>query len=201
MTLDILNADFLGGAGGGYEPQRTNNALLTFVLGGNNNANVSQGASDEELTLALDTFPIPKDSNGIIEAAWLNEKRKFVGLPVFDDLSVVYKDFVDRDTAKMLRRWRYECYDPETGKIGLAATYKKKGWVSLFAPNGEYVRSYEIIGAWISNLDPGDIDMAGEDILRITATITIDKCIPRERLNPAGREQIGQSAPSGTRVI
>lgn len=200
MALDILNADFMGPTGGGYEPQRVNNALLNIVMGGNNNPNATQGARDDDLTLSLDTFPIPKDSNGIIEAGYLNEKRKFAGNPIFDDLSVVYKDFVDRQTAKILRRWRYEVYDPETGKIGLASQYKKKGWVSLFAPNGEFLRSIELIGVWPSAMDPGDIDMAGEDILRITMTLTIDKAIPREGLNPAGRENIGQSNPTGANI-
>ena len=201
MALDILNADFMGPSSGGYEPQRVNNALMTFQGPFTVEGKAVGSGGDDELTLALDTFPVPKDSNGIIEAGWLNEKRKFAGLPIFDDLSVVYKDFVDRDTARMLRAWRYSVYNPETGKIGLASDYKKTGWTSLFAPNGAYVRSYELIGAWPSAMDPGDIDMAGEDIIRITMTITIDKAIPRQGLNPAGREQIGTSPAQGSRTI
>ena len=156
-----------------WEPQRVNNALLHF----------SDLVGDDDLVLALSSFPLPKVTNGIIEVGFVNERRKFAGLPTFDDLSVVYKDYVDKGTADILWKWRKLVYDPKTGKIGLKSVYAKDGFAELFAPNGEFVRRYELIGCWPSGMDPGDADLAGEDTINITATITIDKAFPSDGFN------------------
>jgi len=162
------------------EPQRTNNALL-FIDG------LPGGlGADKQLTLSLVSFPIPKFTVAPIEVPFLNEKRKFAGNPVYDDLSVVYKDWVDKDTHKILNAWRYLVHNPETGQTGRARDYKKSGHVSLYSPDGEIERQYALIGVWPSAMDPGEIDMGGEDTVNITMTLTIDKAIPSLGLSPDG---------------
>jgi hypothetical protein len=173
MAIQLV-ADHVGSQH--WEPQRVNNAILHF----------SDLPGDEDLTLALSSFPLPKVTNGIIEVGYVNEKRKFAGLPTFDDLSVIYKDYVDKNTANILLRWRRLVYDPVTGVIGLKSQYAKDGWVELFAPNGEHSRFFDIIGAWPSGYDPGDIDLAGEDTVNITLTLTIDKARPTQGFNSHG---------------
>jgi len=165
MAIQLV-ADHVGAQH--WEPQRVNNALL----------HISDLEGDDDLVLALMSFPLPKRTMGIIEVGYVNERRKFAGLPTFDDLSVVYKDYVDKNTADFLWKWANMVYDPKTGVIGLASTYKKNGWVELFAPNGEHIRNYDIQGVWPSGFDPGDIDLTGEDTLNITMTLTIDKAYP-----------------------
>ncbi len=165
MPITLL-ADHVGSQG--WEPQRVNNAVLHF----------SDLPGDEDLALALASFPLPKVTNGIIEIGHVNEKRKFAGLPTFDDLSVIYKDYVPKNTSAILQAWRTLVYDPRTGRQGLKSEYAKNGWAELFAPNGEYIRQYDLIGCWPSGFDPGDADLAGEDTINITVTITIDKAIP-----------------------
>ncbi len=168
--------NFLDGVLGGrraatdLEPQRQNNALLHL--------NNIPGIADEELVLALSSFPLPKVTNGIVELPFLNEKRKFAGLPTFDDLSVLFKDYVTKPVADAILQWRHQVYNPHSGAIGLASIYKKTGFVQMFAPNGTLERQYDIFGIWPSAYDPGDIDMAGEDVLQITVTLTIDKAVP-----------------------
>jgi len=182
MPLNTLHADHIGGANGKFEPQRINNALLRIVgLDGGNSA-----GGENALELALSSFPIPKRTMGIIEIGYLNEKRKFAGIPTYDDLSVIYKDYIDAATARVLWKWNYQVHNPETGKTGLARAYKKSGSVTLFAPDGsgEFDRMMDVIGAWPSGFDPGDADLAGEDSVNITLTLTIDKVIPRKGLNP-----------------
>ena len=198
MTLATLNANHIGGVGGGFEPQRVNNALMYIAgLDGAAAAQTSVGLAaeiprEDVLVLSLSTFPIPKRTLGIIEIGYLNEKRKFAGNPTYDDLSVVYKDYVDQATAKILWTWHYQVHNPETGKTGLAASYKKSGWVSLFDPSGGSERQYKLVGIWPSAMDPGDIDMAGEDSINITVTLTIDKTIPSTGLNPGGEGAEGR---------
>jgi hypothetical protein len=176
MPITSVSTKSLGQAGlTDYEPQRVNNCLLVFNLG---------GSDDDTLELALSTFPLPKTSNGIIEQGHVNEKRKFAGNPIFEDLPVVYKDMVDVDIARILQKWRYTVYNPETGQVGLARDYKKRGTATLFAPNGGFVRTWTLIGAWPSSFDAGDADLSGEDTVNISVTITIDKAIPGQGVNP-----------------
>ena len=156
-----------------WEPQRVNNAVLHF----------SDLPGDEELVLALSSFPLPKKTHGIIEVGYVNEKRKFAGLPTFDDLSVIYKDYVDKNTANILLKWDRLVYNPLTGRMGLKAEYAKDGYAELFAPNGEFIRHYDLIGCWPSGFDPGDIDLMGEDTVNITLTLTIDKAYASDGFN------------------
>lgn len=169
MPLNTLNADHIGQVGGGFEPQRANNGLLYIVgLAGNEN---------DLLSLSLTSFPIPKSNVGIIEVRYLNQIRKFAGTPTFDDLSVVFNDYVDQNTAKVIADWFYLSHNPVTGKTAFASQYKKNGRAVLYAPDGTADREWECQGMWISTFDPGDVDMEGEDRIRITCTITIDKAI------------------------
>jgi hypothetical protein len=163
-----MSADAIALMQGDYEPQRVNNAVL-YIEG--------LDQADQDLRLSLDTFPLPKQQNGIIEADYLNEKRKVAGKVTIDDMDIVFKDYVDAFTASILWGWRNQVYQPRTGKVGLARTYKKKGSIVLFAPNGTGQRMWEIHGMWPANMDPGEIDMAGEDIIKITMTIVCDKAI------------------------
>ena len=184
MPINFLQG-VLGSTNFAFEPQRTNNALISVVgLEG-------QGTKDDILTLSVASFPLPKVNNNPIEVGYLNEKRKFDGNPVFDDLAIVFNDYLDVQTAALLWRWRYKVYDPTRGTIGLKSQYAKNGWITLFAPNGDekFNRVYKLIGIWPSQFDPGEIDLAGEDLVKITMTLTIDKAIPDRGLAPDGTSQ------------
>ena len=156
MTADAL---------GDHDPLRVNNALLEITGVGNVG----------ELKLALETFPIPKRALGIIEMGHLNEKRKYAGNPVFEDLSVVYKDLVTLEVKKALDDWWKQHYNATTGAIGYAKNYKKDGRVLQYGPDGRGSQEWRLKGVWISNFDPGDAEQMGEDFFRITLTLTIDK--------------------------
>ena len=183
MPLNYMGANHIGSTGGNHEPQRPNNALL-YIVGLGSTVGAGAGGKDDAITLSLSSFPLPKVTNNPIEVAYLNEKRKFAGNPVFDDLTIVMKDYIDIGTGAILQKWRYEVYNPETGQIGLAAKYKKAGLIKMYGPNGEFDREIELVGCWPSALDLGEIDMTSEDAVQISMTLTYDKYIPRSGLNP-----------------
>src|SRR3990172_12748075 len=98
MPLNALHANHIGAVGGGFELQRANNALLYIVnLDGNANNLV---------TLSLASFPLPKVTTNPIEVNFLNEKRKFAGMTTYEDLTVIFNDYVDPETARRLHAWR-----------------------------------------------------------------------------------------------
>ena len=92
FNQDLMSANAIAQMDGGFEPQRSNNAVL-----------IIEGLGPEQLlSLSLNTFPLPKQQNGSIELDYLNEKRKVAGKVTIDDMDVQYKDWVDKETAKIL---------------------------------------------------------------------------------------------------
>lgn len=175
MPLDNMNANFIGPGGGGpsFEPQRANMAVCFFTgLPG------ASGAKDDILKLSIRNFSLPKVSNGVIEIGYLNETRKFAGKPVYENISATFVDYVDAGSAASLWAWRRLVHDPVTGKTGLAASYKKPGHMILYGPDGNFDRQYDLVGCWLDNLDPGDIDYQGEDAVSLSITLVIDKFYP-----------------------
>lgn len=178
MPLDTLHADHIGASGGGFELQRANNALMRIVG--------LDGDLNDLFTLSLASFPVPKLNSGIIEVNYLNEKRKFAGMITYDDLTVVFNDYVDEDVSKLLHRWRYSVQDPVTGQMGRKNEYAKEGRVTMYGPGGDGDREYLLQGVWPSALDGGEIDFATEDGIKINLTLTIDKVIYDPAINLIG---------------
>ena len=174
MPIDTLNADHIGQVGGGFEPQRQSNGLLRIAgLAGN---------ETEVITLSLAAFPLPKSNVAIIEVAFLNQIRKFAGRTTYDDLSVQFNDYVDQNTAKVLADWFYLVHDPVTGRTAFKSEYARNGTWTLYDPTGGSDRVWECQGIWISQYDPGEIDMEADDRVRITATLTVDRAIYRQSI-------------------
>ena len=165
-----------------FEPQRSNNAILRIY----GNPDPSQGGgggggqsdNPDILELSLNTFPVPKRSQETVEIHWLNEVRKYAGKATYEDLTVEFNQYVDRDVADALWAW-YELVQSSKGendgRIGLARDYKKQGDVILFGPDGSNGRGYDVIGIFPSNLDPGDIDMSSSEVQQVSVTFSIDK--------------------------
>lgn len=182
MTLTLLSAEALTN----NEPQRVNN--YEIVINGVDGY--------DALEIAVESFPVPKSTIGVIELSHANEKAKFAGRPTFDDLTVVYKDLVTLDTRGILMAWYYSVYDPNTGKMGYAADYKKSGFVKAYGPDGGELGNhseFDLLGIWPSAFDPGDADHTGEDYVRISLTLSIDKA---KMADVVPLVEPGTSAPS-----
>jgi len=176
MPLADLTAAHIAAQQGSFEPQRGNNALVRFDI-------------DPEglLVFAVSTFPLPKLHNEPLELQYLNETRKFAGAHTVDDMDFTFTDYIDNPVALKLLSWYQRVFDLYNGKIGLARNYKSRGDLTLYGPNGEFDRRWELIGCWPSSFDAGDIDMSSGEPVKINMTITIDKAIPADGLDAGVR--------------
>lgn len=180
MPLSDMSAAHLASQSGAFEPQRTNNILLRI-------AGISTGQAGEDLlTLALESFPLPKTSIEPLELPYLNEKRRFATFATAENMTVTVKDFIDKPVMLALYDWFREGYDPFTGQTGLAGNYKKTGTVTMYGPNGAYERELHCLGMWISNFDPGEADMTSGDKVLINLDISIDKVLPGKGITDGG---------------
>jgi hypothetical protein len=171
--MNDLSASHLAAQGGAFEEQRGNNAILRiFDLA----ENVIVDRGEHLITLSLQSFPLPVTTVEALETNFLNEKRKIAGIVTFEDMEVMFKDFVDMRTARVLKLWHEKVYDPVTGRIGLARNYKKRGEIELFGPNQQFHRFWSCIGMFPTTFNAGQIDMASAEPVKISLTISMDKC-------------------------
>ena len=170
MVIDNLSGDFLAAQKGAYEPQRKYNFLLEVGL---------DFPSDAELLqLSLGDGALPQESNDEIELPWVNEYRYVAGKTRFQQSTWRFKDYVDKNTASVISRWRQTVYDPERGSVGLARNYKRIGSVRMFAPDGSSERVWEYKGLWPQSVNYGDLSMGDNDIVMIEVTFRYDKAVP-----------------------
>ena len=164
-----MSAGILDGPNG-YEPQRQNNGLLYVVI---------PGLDSTPLQLAIRSFNLPMEQNGVVQVGHLNEKRKFAGNVEYQNINCQVYDYIDLDTAGFIAAWRKRVYNPANGKIGWKRSYAGAGYINLFGPNGQYTRTYNLIGVWPSQYDPGgQVEQESDQIMLVTMQLEIDKAIP-----------------------
>lgn len=168
--------------GGGFEPLRKSNFAAVFYGVGNADLFV--------LSLRETNFPAVKMVRKGMK--YFNETMHYAGsVAPFEEQQLKYVDFMDRNLLKELWNWNEEVWCPESGSIGRAATYKKKGDIFLLPPgagggqcpgsvsHNDGVRTWHLEGCWPMSLnyDPAQHEDDGNPIL-INLTISVDRAIP-----------------------
>lgn len=152
---------------GKFEPQRRGHFEVQFegFPGG------------EFLTLAVQSMFLPGEESEVIELPYMNEKMRYAGGTTFNGGELVIRDFVDKDTYKLVMEWRKQVYDPQTGNVNWTGNYKKDGYVIMTAPDGSVQRKWRILNAWVSSVGVGSLEQGTYDVNTISCTITFDKAI------------------------
>ena len=113
---------------GGWEPQRKSNfALIIPDLG-----------DDETLVLSLKNVTLPAMAMTPQSIKHFNQHVQYAGaVAKFNNMSIGYRDYIDRQVIPTLSRWFKKVWNPSTGAIGRASSYKKKGSLFLLPPGME----------------------------------------------------------------
>lgn len=149
-----------------YEVQRANNFEVVFT---------NLGANTQTLSLAVTSTSIPDDSNGVITLSYQNANVKVAGVHSTGDISLTVKDFITADVEAIIRDWRKEVYDPDTGAIGFAEDYKKSANLYEYSPDGQYVRRWLLTGCWPVSASFGSYSYDSNNTREISMTISCDK--------------------------
>ena len=167
----------------GFEPQRTNNfevqiAGLNSLIPAGTNKVINLPSPGQLITLSVATYSAPQINIGNIPISYGNNKIKFAGLPEFPDSSIVLNDYIGIDVENILSTWQSCVYNPQNQCVGLAKNYKKTAYLHEYDPAGTNVRSWELDGVWISQLQLGDFNQEGNAARQITCTLVYDRAIP-----------------------
>ena len=176
--MGILNAQHLAAGQGFFEPQRKFDWSLEIAL---------DDAGDQVIIMqSLETLASIKEVSDEIELQHAGESRYVAGKTKYQEMELKLKDFVDIGTANAILKWRRQVYNPETGSIGLASSYKKNADLTLYAPDQSVVRIYKLIGVWPKAFDSGDLSMTeGTGHVLIGVTLRYDRVVPGAGLNTA----------------
>ena len=104
-----------------------------------------------------------------------NSVMKAAGKPTFSDGTLVVNDFIGADTKSVLMAWQNLSYNVRTDKVGRMADYKKNCYLQEYTPDWQLVRTWRLIGCWVSGLSEDQFSHDSSDKKTISATITFDK--------------------------
>lgn len=159
-----------------YNAQHLSNNK-TYEIQRSNHFEVIVSDLGEEFTLTVQRCSLPEMTIGIVELTHGNSKSKVAGQLEFADGSMDIKDAILPDIEDRCYKWFCKAVNPETGKMGWASDYKRDILVNQFAPDGTYIRTWKLQGAWITTFTPGEMDMTNPEAKLISLTIAYDKAI------------------------
>lgn len=146
-----------------YEVQRSNHFEV-----------IIPGLGDDT-TLLVSRCAFPEVNITPTELNYGNTKVKVAGLVEYGEGSLDIYDSIVKDTEKKLSEWQKKVYNPDTGKMGWASDYKKDCQVNQYAPDGTYVRTWILQGAWPSTLNFGEGDYTNGEGKKVAVTLQYDK--------------------------
>lgn len=144
--------------------RRTNNFVVTItdITDGNN------------LDLVIQRAFLPKVSLQVLEVRRGNDAIKLAGVASWQGGQITILDVVSTKELNKVIEWFNNTYDTETGQIGFAKDYKKKGYITEYTQDGKNERVWQINGIWISDFDPGSLNAAEGALKEIALTLQID---------------------------
>jgi hypothetical protein len=161
--------DQLAQQNGAFEPQRQFQWILKVGLDDN--------SAEGMLELAIKSMFPPSDSNEPIEIPYMNSRVWVAGKHMVEAGTINFFDYVDKNTAKIIRDWRLKVYDPDTGKMGYAKDYKKAATLYAMPPdmNESNARKYELQGMFPFAAKFGTFDYSANALVEIEVQFRFDK--------------------------
>lgn len=167
-----------------YEVQRSNNFEF-IVTGIDNILRVGMTGTEENATIpnasqvlrfSVNKASIPFFEQAIIEIRRGNSMMKAAGAPTFNAGSLTVYDYIGADTKSALMAWQNLSYNVNTERVGNMADYKKTCYLQEYTPDYKLVRTWKMVGCWISQISEGEFSMDDTSGKKeISATIQYDK--------------------------
>lgn len=138
-------------------------------------ANYTTDMIQEALKLNVVKAKIPHFSIEPLSYRRGNEVVKFAGVPTFDEGSITVDDIVGLDTKSMLEAWLELAYDLNTRTGGRMYEYKMDWDLTEYTQDFRPIRTWSLVGCFISGLTEDDFDKGSDGARQISATIQYDR--------------------------
>lgn len=171
-----------------FEPQRSN--TFKFVVSDLSDINLNSfgitngiplngGNAATTLELAVKASSVPHFDIDKLTINRGNNQMHFAGKPTFKDGQITVHDYIGTYVKDILLAWQRQAYDVTTGKVGLAADYKRTATLYELTPDYQIIREWKLYGCWVSSLSEGNYDHDSSDARTIDATIVYDYAEPQ----------------------
>jgi hypothetical protein len=139
--------------------------------------------AQEIIRFSVVSASLPMFSQQPIEIRRGNSVMKAAGIPTFTDGSLVVNDYIGADTKSVLMSWQQLSYNVKTQKVGNMKDYKKTCYLQEYTPDYKLVRTWKLLGCWVSSIQEGEFNMEDGSKKTISATITYDYAIMEKELD------------------
>ena len=137
----------------------------------------------EVIRLTVHETTIPHFQLATLSIRRGNSVVKYAGVPTFEAGSLICTDMIGAQSKAILEAWQNLAYNVLTDKGGRAYTvdgrgYKRDATLIEYTADHVRVRSWKLIGCWISNITEDNYNMESDDIRRVNCAIEYDRAIP-----------------------
>jgi len=109
------------------------------------------------------------------EVHHLNTRFRYKGKITWEPITITLYDPIEESGAMAVYQWVLAHHDPTSGRDGYQDVYKKNIQLLLLDPQGTVIEQWTFHGAFISNVNPGDLDFSdAAGLLNIQLTIQYD---------------------------
>jgi len=156
-----------------YVPLTTNNfEVRIYNMDGSSPTEFS-----DLLTLSTDTVGNISESQDAITVHYGNGLIKFPGKVDYGEVTWTLNCFCEPNVLESLREWRRQIYDPQTERMGLPSEYMRQVYFLRYDGQGNIRDGIRCPGTWIGQLDNGDYNQQGGEVVKVSVPFHISKAI------------------------
>lgn len=168
------NADFLAQAGGAFDVQKQNMAVLELVI----DQLPGMRGGQEVLTLALQEWTVPGREVGTAELPFLNGTVNYpTHISAYGDITVTFRDFPLSKSRAFLVQWFSLVYNETSGLMTPPSALKTTGYVILFQSDATAERVARLEGVFPSKLPEMAFNYANGEHLAMAINLKVDRLV------------------------
>ncbi len=119
----------------------------------------------------------PKIIFNEIDIRYMNTHTYMAGSVTFETMEITFIDVIGPSTSQKVMDWIRMHFESSTGKMGYATNYKKDLVLKILDPTGEVVEKWQILGAFITSADFGELNMTSDELINVSVTIRYDRAV------------------------
>lgn len=156
-----------------YVPLTTNNFEIRIY--GMDGTSPTENA--DLLTLSTDSIGSISESQDVITVHYGNGIIKFPSKVSFSDVDWTLNCYCQPNVLEALRAWKKQVFNPDNEFMGLPSQYMRTAYFIRYDGQGNIRDCIKCPGVWIKDLNNGDMNQAGGDIVKVSVQLVISKAI------------------------
>ena len=125
----------------------------------------------------MKTAARPQIATEEIAIPFMNATRYIAGKSTFNTMACTLHDPIAPSGAQQVMEWLRCCYESASGRAGYADFYKRNIQLKLVDPVGTVIELWDIVGAFATDINFGDLSYEDGGITEIQLTLRYDNAI------------------------